>query len=63
MGYVYIKPPVTWDRLKNPDGTVLVHEAYEKWPAGGIWASFADGHAKRMIDETEFKKLLEKSAP
>jgi hypothetical protein len=56
IGYVYLKP--SKKALQENTGIVVVYEAYDAWPAGGIWAGFADGHAQLMTDEAAFKKLL-----
>jgi hypothetical protein len=60
-GYVYAKPKA--DRLaelKDPGQTIVVYEAYEAWPAGGVVAAFADGHTEVIPTEEQLKAKLPK---
>lgn len=53
LGCVYIKPARTDPRL------VLLYQAYDKWPEGGINVSFVDCHTTIMQDEAAFKEELQ----
>jgi prepilin-type processing-associated H-X9-DG protein len=57
-GYVYLKPADTLQAVKNPSTTVMLYEAYDAWPQGGIGVGFADGHVETVADEASFKKML-----
>jgi hypothetical protein len=56
-GYIYVKPKAGADG--NP---VVIYEAYGQWP-GSIAVGLADGHAKVVKSEQEFKDLLAGKAP
>lgn len=58
-GYIYVKPAQKIMQLQNPSQTVLLYEAYDHWPQGGIGVGFADGHVEGVADEAAFKKMLE----
>lgn len=53
LGCVYIRPPKTNPRL------VLLYQAYEVWPEGGINVSFVDCHTIIINDEATFKEHLD----
>ena len=53
LGCIYIKPPRTDPRL------VLLYQAYDKWPEGGINVSFVDCHTTVIRNEATFKEHLE----
>jgi outer membrane lipoprotein-sorting protein len=50
----YIRPEINGEMSKK----VVLHEAYEKWPADGIVAGFGDGHVQRIQKEEDFKQLI-----
>lgn len=60
VGYDYVKPG---KKVSEEDSSelVVVYEAYDAWPKGGLHVGFADGHVRLITDEAAFKKLLEKS--
>ncbi len=51
---VYLRPKFDGDMSKK----IVLHEAYENWPAEGIVVGFGDGHAEHIANEELFKKLL-----
>ena len=53
LGCVYIRPQKTNPRL------VLLYQAYEVWPEGGINVSFVDCHTMIINDEATFKEHLD----
>jgi len=53
LGCVYIRPQKTNPRL------VLLYQAYEVWPEGGINVSFVDCHTIIINDEATFKEHLD----
>ena len=53
LGCVYIRPSKISFRL------VLLYQAYEVWPEGGINVSFVDGHTTIIKDEATFKEHLD----
>ena len=53
LGCIYIKPPRTDPRL------VLLYQAHDKWPEGGINVSFVDCHTTVIRNEATFKEHLE----
>ncbi|MHC4644417.1 MAG: LolA family protein [Planctomycetota bacterium] len=53
LGCVYIKPARTDPRL------VLLYQAYDEWPEGGINVSFVDCHTTIIQAETTFKEHLQ----
>jgi len=53
LGCVYVRPSQTNPRL------VLLYQAYDVWPEGGIIVSFVDSYTTVITDETAFKKHLE----
>jgi prepilin-type processing-associated H-X9-DG protein len=55
MGYVYVRP-ANGNRPLIPQAVILVYEAYDRWPAGGVQAGFADGHVAEIKTEAELKK-------
>ena len=55
LGYLYVRP-AGGNRPLVPQTVILVYEAYEKWPAGGIQAGFADGHVAEIKTEAELKE-------
>ena len=57
-GYVYVKPSVPQGKLKDAASTVVLYENYDTWDDNGIAVGFADGHAKIIKSESEFKALL-----
>lgn len=57
VGYVYIKPPVPFRKLKKLQETILIYEVHDKW-GEGICVGFADGHVQFISHEARFKKLL-----
>jgi hypothetical protein len=57
-GYIYVKPPVRPEKIRNPSQHILIYENFTDWPAEGICASFVDSHAERIIDQRWFEKLL-----
>jgi prepilin-type processing-associated H-X9-DG protein len=54
LGYVYVRP-ANGNRPLVPQTVVLVYEAYDRWPAGGIQAGFADGHVAEIKTEADLK--------
>jgi prepilin-type processing-associated H-X9-DG protein len=55
-GYVYVKPSAG----SRAGGTVVViYEAFNDWPEGGIAVGFADGHVEVVPGEAEFRKHME----
>ena len=54
--YVYLKPLTEFARAGRDH--VVVYEAHEAWPAGGINVGFADGHVELIADQAQFKRLL-----
>jgi len=57
VGYVYIKPSKE-DAAKGKSDVVVIYEAYDVWPEGGINVGFVDGHVQRIVDEARFRKRL-----
>jgi hypothetical protein len=57
-GFTYVKPSAPPGKLKDAAATVVVYENYETWDNHGIAVGFADGHAKLVKSESEFKALL-----
>jgi len=57
VGYVYIRPPVPLEKIKNVHEVILIYEPYERWK-DGIVVGFADGHVEMIRDEARFEKLL-----
>jgi len=55
-GYVYLKPLTDFAHAGKDH--VVVYEAHDAFPAGGIAVGFADGHAEFIADEAKFKRLL-----
>ncbi|MDB5171518.1 MAG: hypothetical protein JWN51_291, partial [Phycisphaerales bacterium] len=53
-GYTYRKPAG-----QGSARTIVMHETYTQWPAGGINVGFADGHVEWLRDEAFFKRSLE----
>jgi len=62
IGYMYVRPPVKQEDLRDPRNTVVIHEAYKDWPEGGIIVGFADGHTNIIVDQAEFVRLLRGSS-
>lgn len=58
-GYIYLKPTGQFDKI-DP-GLVLLYEAFDAWPTGGVGVGFADGHCEKIRDEATFRRLLEAS--
>ena len=58
-GYVYIKPLKKYPAF----GTVVIHEAYDVWPEGGLVVAFADGDVEIVQSEAEFKRMLSEGRP
>lgn len=59
-GYLYVKPPQPFGRLRNAGQRLLVYEAFDKWP-GGVNVLFADGHVEWIDDQAKFEKLLKEA--
>ena len=57
-GFAYVKPSAPAGKLKDAAATVVIYENYETWDDNGIAVGFADGHAKIIKSESEFKALL-----
>lgn len=57
-GFAYVKPSAPSGKLKDAAATVVIYENYETWDDNGIAVGFADGHAKLIKSESEFKTLL-----
>ena len=55
-GYIYVKPAAALDKI-DPQ-SLMVYEAFDAWPAGGIGVGYADGHCAQVSDEVAFRKLL-----
>ena len=60
VGYVLVKPSKKAVEA-GANETVVIYEAYDAWPQGGINVGFADGHVQLMTDEAAFKKRLGES--
>ena len=58
IGYVYVKPGVAPEKIKNVQKVVVIYEAYDVWPEGGVNVGFAEGHVEFINDEERFKSLL-----
>ncbi len=39
-------------------GEMVLYEAHEDWPEGGIWACFIDGHCEIIFRQERFEKLM-----
>lgn len=57
-GYVYIGLDGPLTELRSPSTRVVIHEAYDAWPADGLNVGFADGHVERIMQEDTFKQRL-----
>ena len=57
--YVYRRPlPPAKEAL-----AVVIHEAYKRWPEGGIVVGFRDGHVETIAEEGQFLDRLAVGAP
>jgi hypothetical protein len=54
---IYRKPAPD-DFQKRPSITVVLHEAFDKWPSEGLWVGFADGHVDHIADKAKFDEFL-----
>ena len=61
-GYVFVVPEGAKQLtdVRKPAETIVLYEAYEAWPAGGIATGFIDGHSEWIPDEASFKRLVAK---
>jgi len=53
LGCVYIRP------VKTDPRCVLIYQAYDVWPEGGIIVSFVDCFTDIIKDEATFKEHLD----
>lgn len=60
-GYIYVAPSETPGKLEKAADRVLVYEAYDKWPEGGIAVGYADGHSAVVKNEADFLKQLKEA--
>jgi len=57
-GYVWVKPAAKLTRVLAPSQVIMLYEAYDKWPEGGLVVGFMDGHVELLQDEATFKQKL-----
>ena len=57
VGYVYVKPPAPANKLERTNRVVVIYEAHDEWPEGGIVVGFADSHVE-IVNEAEFRELV-----
>lgn len=59
-GYAFVRPAgvAKMADVKEPAAAVMLYEAHEAWPAGGVNVAFYDGHVELVKDEGAFKKML-----
>ncbi|MCY2955363.1 MAG: DUF1579 family protein [Planctomycetota bacterium] len=62
-GYVWAKPAQKINQVRAPNQVIVLYEAYDKWPGGGLVVGFMDGHVETVRDEEAFKQKLPKPAP
>ncbi len=58
VGYVYVRPAgdvPTWK-------AIVLYEAHDEWPPGGVYVAFGDCHTRLVSDQAHFKKLLAPAA-
>ncbi|NLW86462.1 MAG: hypothetical protein GXY38_06275 [Planctomycetes bacterium] len=58
--YVYLRPNVTCEELKNPSQQILVYDPVDEF-GEGIAVGFVDGHVERITDEASLQELLSAS--
>ena len=59
-GDAYVQVPIPGPDAKlNTSSSILVYEAYDAWPAGGITAGYMDGHAEWIGDQQAFEEQLQ----
>ena len=56
--FSYRAGDLPFDSGQSPSETVVLHERYNKWPAGGIYVLFADRRLERIKREDQFEELL-----
>jgi hypothetical protein len=57
-GYVYVRP--AGDALL--EGAVVLYEAHDEWPPGGVYVAFGDCHTELVKDQARFEELLAPAA-
>jgi hypothetical protein len=51
---VYLRPEK--DAMnRQPERTVIAHQAFDAWPEKGIWVAFVDGHVELVQSQEQFR--------
>ena len=58
--YVYLKLADKMGDVKDPADSVMIYENHTTWDAG-INVAFADGHVEWVVDEKQFKAMLDQT--
>ncbi len=43
---------------REPGKEIMLYEAFDTWPAGGMMVGFADGHAGHVVTQAQFEELM-----
>lgn len=59
--YEYIRPSQSSAQMQNAGSRVLVHQAFDAWPAEGVVTGFVDGHVETIRNQQRFDRLIKEA--